>query len=109
MCWTDAILRSALSKKPKGEARTMNILVTGGAGYCGSFAARALLAAGHRVVVFDSLYQGHRAAVPDDAAFVQGDLRDAGAVGRLFAEHKGFDGIMHFASFTLAGESMQQP
>ena len=87
----------------------MKILVTGGAGYCGSFATRDLLAAGHQVVVFDSLYQGHRAAVPADVAFVEGDLRDADAVARLFAEHTGFDGIMHFASFTLAGESMQQP
>jgi len=87
----------------------MKILVTGGAGYCGSFATRDLLVAGHQVVVFDSLYQGHRAAVPADVAFVEGDLRDADAVARLFAEHKGFDGIMHFASFTLAGESMQQP
>jgi UDP-glucose 4-epimerase len=87
----------------------MKILVTGGAGYCGSFVTRDLLVAGHQVVVFDSLYQGHRAAVPADVAFVEGDLRDADAVARLFAEHKGFDGIMHFASFTLAGESMQQP
>jgi UDP-glucose 4-epimerase len=87
----------------------MKILVTGGAGYCGSFATRALLEAGHEVVVFDSLYQGHRAAVPADVAFVKGDLRDADIVARLFSEHTGFDGIMHFASFTLAGESMQQP
>src|SRR6476661_3663969 len=87
----------------------MKILVTGGAGYCGSFATRDLLAAGHQVVVFDNLYQGHRAAVPADATFVEGDLRDADAVARLFAEHSGLDGIMHFASFTLAGESMQQP
>ncbi|HJZ49018.1 MAG TPA: UDP-glucose 4-epimerase GalE [Roseiflexaceae bacterium] len=87
----------------------MKILVTGGAGYCGSFATRDLLAAGHEVVVFDNLYQGHREAVPADVAFVKGDLRDADGVARLFAEHKGFDAIMHFASFTLAGESMQQP
>src|SRR5437762_711464 len=87
----------------------MKILVTGGAGYCGCFATRNLLAAGHQVVVFDSLYQGHRAAVPVDVACVEGDLRDADAVARLFEAHKSFDGIMHFASFTLAGESMQQP
>jgi UDP-glucose 4-epimerase len=87
----------------------VKILVTGGGGYIGSIAAAELLAAGHAVVVFDSLYQGHRQAVHPDAAFVQGDLRDADAVARLFAEHKGLDGIMHFASFTLVGESMQQP
>jgi UDP-glucose 4-epimerase len=87
----------------------MKILVTGGAGYIGSTASAELLKAGHEVVVFDNLYQGHRAAVPADAAFVEGDLRDTDAVARLFAEHKGIDGIMHFASYTLVGESMQQP
>ena len=87
----------------------MKILVTGGAGYIGSIASAELLRAGHEVVVFDNLYQGHRAAVPPEAAFVEGDLCDADAVARLFAEHRGIDGIMHFASFTLVGESMEQP
>jgi UDP-glucose 4-epimerase len=87
----------------------LKILVTGGAGYIGSITAAELLAAGHEVVVFDNLYQGHRGAVPPDAAFVQGDLRDTDAVARLFQEHTGIDGIMHFASYTLVGESMQKP
>lgn len=87
----------------------MKILVTGGAGYIGSITAAELVRAGHDVIVFDNLYQGHRAAVPPEAAFVEGDLRDPEAVGRLFADHKGIDGIMHFASYTLVGESMQQP
>src|SRR5690606_26429905 len=59
--------------------------------------------------VFDSLYLGHRAAVPEGAPLVVGDLCDAGAVARLFEEHTGFDGIMHFASYTLVGESMELP
>jgi nucleoside-diphosphate-sugar epimerase len=63
---------------------------------------------GH-ILLCHALLLGQRVAVPADVAFVEGDLRDADAVARLFAEHKGFDGIMHFASFTLAGESMQQP
>ncbi len=87
----------------------MKILVTGGAGYIGSITSAELIAAGHEVVVFDSLYQGHREAVPPEAAFVQGDLRDPDAVARLFKEHPGIDGIMHFASYTLVGESMQKP
>lgn len=87
----------------------MKVLVTGGAGYIGSITAAELVQAGHAVVVFDNLYQGHRAAVHPDAAFVEGDLRDTDAVKRLFQEHKGIDGIMHFASFTLVGESMEQP
>jgi UDP-glucose 4-epimerase len=91
------------------EDLILKILVTGGAGYIGSITAAELLAAGHEVVVIDNLYQGHRGAVPQGAAFVQGDLRDADAVARLFREHKGIDGIMHFASYTLVGESMQKP
>jgi nucleoside-diphosphate-sugar epimerase len=49
---------------------TMNVLVTGGAGYVGSIATEALLAQGHRVVVVDDLRTGHRDAVPEGAAFV---------------------------------------
>ena len=91
------------------EDRNLKILVTGGAGYIGSITSAELLAAGHEVVVIDNLYQGHREAVPQGAAFFQGDLRDADVVARLFREHKGIDGIMHFASYTLVGESMQKP
>jgi UDP-glucose 4-epimerase len=87
----------------------LKVLVTGGAGYIGSTTANELLQAGHEVVVFDNLYQGHREAVPAGAVFVEGDLLDAGAVARLFDEHRGIDGIMHFASYTLVGESMQLP
>ncbi len=87
----------------------MKVLVTGGAGYIGSITTAELLKAGHEVVVFDSLYQGHAAAVPEGAAFVQGDLRNPEDVAHVFAEHSGIDGIMHFASFTLVGESMQKP
>lgn len=87
----------------------MKVLVTGGAGYIGSIVSAELLAAGHEVVVVDNLYQGHRAAVPAGAAFFEADLRDADRVAALFREHRGFDGIMHFASYTLVGESMQQP
>jgi UDP-glucose 4-epimerase len=102
-------LGAALFRYTARKEVYVKVLVTGGAGYIGSIATAELVKAGHTVVVFDSLYQGHRAAVHPDAAFVEGDLRDVDAVARLFAEHTGFDGIMHFASFTLVGESMQQP
>ncbi len=87
----------------------MKILVTGGAGYIGSITSAELVQAGHDVIVFDNLYQGHTAAVPPEATFVEGDLADLHAVQQLFAAHPGIDGIMHFASYTLVGESMQQP
>ena len=56
--------------------RAVKLLVTGGAGYIGSIVSRQLLAAGHDVVVLDSLERGHRAAVAPEARFVQADLRD---------------------------------
>ena len=87
----------------------MKILVTGAAGYIGSITTAELLAAGHRVVALDNLYQGHVAAVPAAATFVQADLADRAALAQLFADHPDIDGIMHFASYTLVGESMQQP
>ncbi len=87
----------------------MHILVTGGAGYIGSITAAELIEAGHSVVVFDNLYQGHVAALHPRATFMQGDLADTGALARLFATHGPFDGIMHFASYTLVGESTQKP
>jgi UDP-glucose 4-epimerase len=86
----------------------MNILVTGGAGYIGSVVVEELIHQGDQVTVFDNLIQGHRAAVHPQAEFVLGDLADCEAVNDLFAEHD-FEAVMHFASNTLVGESMQQP
>jgi UDP-glucose 4-epimerase len=86
----------------------MHVLVTGGAGYIGSATAAAFLEAGHRVTVFDNLYRGHRAAVPQGAAFVRGDLADRGALDTLF-QMGSFDAVAHFAALTEAGESMEKP
>ncbi|HRW48339.1 MAG TPA: UDP-glucose 4-epimerase GalE, partial [Caldilinea sp.] len=86
----------------------MKVLVTGGAGYIGSITVEQLIKGGEEVVVFDNLYQGHRDAVHPDAAFVQGDLKDRAAIDAALAAHKP-DAIMHFASYTLVGESMQHP
>lgn len=86
----------------------MKILVTGGAGYIGSIVVEELLAQGEEVVVLDNLLFGHRKAVPPQAEFVQGDLSDRATLKALFDAHS-FDGIMHFASHTLVGESMEQP
>lgn len=87
----------------------MKVIVTGGAGYIGSITTAQLIESGHEVVVFDNLYQGHAAAVHPKAIFVQGDLADKSAIKRLFAEYSGIEGILHFASYTLVGESMQKP
>ncbi|MFZ1399346.1 MAG: UDP-glucose 4-epimerase GalE, partial [Candidatus Promineifilaceae bacterium] len=86
----------------------MKILVTGGAGYIGSATVERLIQSGAEVVVFDNLYQGHLDAVHPDAVFVQGDLADKAAIETAIATHKP-DGIMHFASYTLVGESVEKP
>lgn len=86
----------------------MKILVTGGAGYIGSIVVEELIAKGESIVVFDDLSQGHREAVHPDAQFVQGDLADRGQIDAVLSQHRP-DAVMHFASRTLVGESMQQP
>jgi UDP-glucose 4-epimerase len=86
----------------------LKVLVTGGAGYIGSVTAERLLAAGDQVTVLDDLSQGHRAAVPAGADFVQGDAGDRPLVERALRE-RGIEAVMHFASFSLVGESMQRP
>ncbi len=85
----------------------MKILVTGGAGYIGSTTAAQLLEAGHQVTVFDNLSNGHRAAVPAAAQFVQGDTLDRAALDQVLSG--GFEAVVHFAAFIEAGESMREP
>jgi UDP-glucose 4-epimerase len=86
----------------------MNILVTGGAGYIGSATAEALLRAGHKVTVYDSLVTGHRKAVPPEAIFVEAALDDRPALARVLTRGQ-FDAVMHFAAFIEAGDSMKEP
>jgi len=86
----------------------VNILVTGGAGYIGSIVTEELIKQGDRVVVFDNLYYGHRAAVHPEAVFVEGELADRPTVKSLFDTYD-VEAVMHFASYTLVGESMEQP
>jgi len=86
----------------------MKVLVTGGAGYIGSVGVHELVEEGYEVVVVDNLSQGHRAAVREEAAFIEGDLRDRSFVDTVLEEHRP-DAIMHFASKSLVGESMEKP
>ena len=86
----------------------MKVLVTGGAGYIGSVCVEELIAAGHGVVVWDNLSEGHRAAVHPQAHFLQGDLADRDLLHRALAEHKP-DAVIHFAGKALVPESMKDP
>ncbi len=82
------------------------ILVSGGAGYVGSAAALALQDAGYSVVVLDNFVKGHRDMVFGELA--EGDLRDEAFLKELFARYP-VEGVLHFAAFSLVGESMKEP
>lgn len=86
----------------------MKVLVSGGAGYIGSVAVDTLLAAGHEVAVLDNFYQGHREAINPEAEFYEVDLADKSAVEQAISQAKP-DSIMHFAAYTLVGESVENP
>ncbi|KAJ03844.1 UDP-glucose 4-epimerase GalE [Sulfitobacter mediterraneus] len=83
------------------------VLVTGGAGYIGSHACKALRAAGFTPVTFDNLITGWQDAVKF-GPFEQGDLLDRAALDAVFAKHEPI-AVMHFAALSQVGESMQQP
>jgi UDP-glucose 4-epimerase len=86
----------------------LRVLVTGGAGYIGSVVTEELLNDGHEVVVFDSLYKGHRGAVVEGAEFVEGDLSD-GARVREALRGQGSEAVIHMAADSLVGESVTDP
>ena len=84
-----------------------NILVTGGAGYIGSHACKALAAAGHTPVTFDNLVTGWRDAVKF-GPFVQGDLLNRAEIDAAFEQYQPV-AVMHFAALSQVGDSMKQP
>jgi UDP-glucose 4-epimerase len=84
------------------------VLVTGGAGYIGSHAVRALLDAGHAVVVLDDLSAGHRAAVPGNVPLVELSTHDRAGVAATLREHR-IDAVMHFAAWLVVPDSVRDP
>ena len=86
----------------------MKVLVTGGAGYIGSVTSEVLLSRGYEVVVFDNLSQGHRAAVPVAADWVEGDLSSPHDIHHAIDSHRP-GAVMHFAARSLVGESINEP
>jgi len=83
------------------------VLVTGGAGYIGSHACKALKAAGYIPVTFDNLVTGWKDAVKF-GPFEQGDLQDRARLDDVFAKHKPV-AVMHFAALSQVGEAMSEP
>ena len=90
-----------------GGAEAGAVLVTGGAGYIGSHAAKALTAAGRRVVIYDNLSDGHRRATRG-ADLVIGDTREVDRLRTVMAD-RGVTAVMHFAAWASVGESVRDP
>lgn len=86
----------------------MAILVCGGAGYIGSHMVHELIGNGETVIVIDNLSTGHRQAVHPLAKFYCGDIRQEMDLDKVFTENK-IEAVMHFAAFSLVGESMTVP
>jgi UDP-arabinose 4-epimerase len=83
------------------------VLVTGGAGFIGSHACKALKLAGFVPVAFDNLSTGHASAVRF-GPLVRGDVRDAAAVAVALHDHEAC-ALIHFAASAYVGESMREP
>ena len=83
------------------------ILVTGGAGYIGSHACKALRAAGYTPIAYDSLATGWQDSVRF-GPFEKGDLLDRARLDEVFRKYRPA-AVMHFAALSLVGESMENP
>lgn len=83
------------------------VLVTGGAGYIGSHACKALRAAGYTPVTYDNLVTGWKDAVKF-GPFEQGDLKNRARLDEVFAKYKPV-AVMHFAALSQVGEAMSEP
>src|ERR1700732_3947847 len=86
---------------------TEAVLVTGGAGYVGSHACKALAGAGYRPIVYDNLSRGYREAVRW-GPLIEGDLHDLPGLAAALRAHK-VTAVMHFAALAYVGESMADP
>ena len=86
---------------------SQSVLVTGGAGYIGSHACKALAAAGYLPVTYDNLSRGHRRAVRW-GPLVEGDLADRQAIAAALRAHQ-TTAVMHFAALAYVGESTGDP
>lgn len=86
----------------------MKVLVTGGAGYIGSFMTRTLLSKGHEVFVIDSLERGDKNVIDREAVFVKGNILEKDFLDNFFLSNK-IDAVMHFAGYISMEESVVKP
>lgn len=85
----------------------MRVLVTGGAGYVGSHAAKLLAKSGHEVVILDNLAEGHRHSV-GKLPLVIADLLDRDSLIGALRDHE-IEAVMHFAALAYVGVSVREP
>ncbi len=100
----------------------MRVLVTGGAGYIGSHAVKALIEKGHEPIIVDNLVYGHKFIVDKvlKKPFINCSVGDKEVITKIVNgtheklqntvhENKFVEGVLHFAAFTYVGESVQNP
>src|SRR5262245_31735576 len=86
----------------------MTVLVTGGAGYIGSHAVRALRNAGVMTIVLDNLSTGHAFLVPRDVPLIKGNIQQKTLVEETIRKF-GVDSVIHFAASIVVPESVERP
>ena len=86
----------------------MTWLVTGGAGYIGAHVVRAFAEQDIPTVVVDDLSSGHRAFVPHEVPFYEGNVTDGALLHQIFEQHR-VAGVVHLAGFKYAGVSVSRP
>jgi len=86
----------------------MKILLTGGAGFIGSWVAERYIKEGHDVLILDDLSTGRMENIPESAAFIKCDIRDDDAVRRAFAEFRP-DVVNHHAAQIDVRKSVEDP
>ena len=94
---------------------SVNILITGGAGYIGSHASVVLSKAGHNIVIFDNLCNSSRSVVSKVSEivgsrvnFIEGDVRNTSLLAKVMNNHQ-IDSVMHFAGLKAVGDSVKDP
>lgn len=86
----------------------MKFILTGGAGFIGSWVAEALIADGHRVLILDDLSSGREENIPKDAEFVKCDIRDRDTLDMVFGDFKP-DIVNHHAAQINVRKSVENP
>ncbi len=90
------------------KGKTMNILITGGAGYIGSVVTEECVAAGHNTFVIDNLVSGHKWMVHPNSEFYEADIRNTPVVNQILQKNR-IEAVIHMAAFSVVGDSMSGP